>query len=226
MKGILTIRYVALALILAGFFLPWLDKGEETWARGTLSGLEFAIGQNALDGHSSIKDFLGGTARPELFAILFLGLLLTANNNPKHTLLVLFLSIYFIVFCSPSGTSSSGASSKIGRIITSYHLLDAGLSWRSASYNYWAFGKVLTVIGFVTLLATSFLKQYRDPFLDFKTTKFIMVASWVIIAHLILFHLIFGGDRAEVLWGIAMLMAALLGVLKCIFISIRFFRRS
>ena len=211
MKRIIIIRYISLVLIFAGFFLPWLDKGEETWARGTLSGIEFAIGQNALDGHSSIKDFLGGTARPELFAILFLGLLLTANNNPKHTLLVLFLSIYFIVFCSPSGT---------------YHLLDAGLYWRSTSYNYWAVGKVLTVIGFLTLLATSFLKQYRDPFLGFKTTKFIMVASWVIIAHLILFHLIFGRDRAEVLWGIAILMAALLGVLKCIFISVKFFKRS
>ena len=126
--------------------------------------------------------------------------------------MVLFLSVYVIVFCSPSGT---------------YHLLDAGLYWRSASYNYWAFGKVLTVIGFVTLLATSFLKQYRDPFLDFKTTKFIMVAFWVIIAHLILLHLInLGGDKAEVLWSTAMLMAALLGVLKCIFISIRAFRRS
>ena len=68
------IRYLFLVLIFIGFFLPWLDKGEENWARGTLSGIEFAIGQNALDGHSSIKDFLGGTARPELFAILFLGL--------------------------------------------------------------------------------------------------------------------------------------------------------
>jgi len=211
-KRIIIIRYISLVLIFAGFFLPWLDKGEETLARETLSGLEFAIGQNALDGHPSFKDFLGGTARPELFAILFLGLLLTANNNHKHTLLVLFLSVYVIVFCSPSGT---------------YHLLDAGLYWRSASYDYWAFGKVLTVIGFVTLLATSFLKQYRDPFLDFKTTKFIMVAFWVIIAHLILLHLInLGGDKAEVLWSTAILMAALLGVLKCIFISIRSFRRS
>ena len=102
MKRIIIIRYISLVLIFAGFFLPWLDKGEETLARETLSGLEFAIGQNALDGHPSFKDFLGGTARPELFAILFLGLLLTANNNPKHTLLVLFLSVYVIVFCCPS----------------------------------------------------------------------------------------------------------------------------
>jgi hypothetical protein len=207
-KRIITIRYAALALILAGFFLPWLDTGEARAARVILSGLELAVGQ---DGYPSIE------ASPELFAVLFLGLLVTVNNKPKHTLLVLFLSICLIVFCSPSGTD---------------HVLKAGLlnyhsgeeNWGSAKYNFWDFGKVSTVIGFITLLATSFLKQYRDPFLDFKSTKFIVVTSWVIIAHLILLSIFLGGGGRPLFT--AILMAAVVGALKLILIFIRFCRRS
>ena len=136
MDKIKIIRLICVAVIVVGFFLPWLDLGEmgemmsglaamtgEEFS-STFSGYQLAIGG---------KENPGGEGYPLLWGVPVFGLLVFLVNKKRILMIFSVLAIFTILIYGP--------------------MLKEGAPSGMTS---WAIGKILSILGCVVLLITGF----------------------------------------------------------------------
>ena len=133
------IRLVCGALIVGGFFLPWLDMGE---MGEMLSGFAAMAGgevSTAFSGYTLAAggaDMPGDGASPELYAIPLLGILVALVNSRVVLFLGSIVAIGVMILFAPVPMDSAMAG-------------DAGMTG-------WAFGKILSLLGLIAIMFTGF----------------------------------------------------------------------
>ena len=139
MDKIKIIRLICVAVIVVGFFLPWLDLGEmgemmsglaamtgEEFS-STFSGYQLAIGG---------KENPGGEGYPLLWGVPVFGLLVFLVNKKRILMIFSVLAIFTILIYGP--------------------MLKEGAQMMSSGMTSWAIGKILSISGFVVFLITAY----------------------------------------------------------------------
>ena len=128
------IRLVCGALIVGGFFLPWLDMGEMMSGFAAMTGGEVSTAFSGYTLATGGADMPGFEASAALYAIPLLGILVALLNNRALLFILPILAIGIMILFAPVPNSMGG---------------DAGMTG-------WAFGKILSLLGLIAIMFTGF----------------------------------------------------------------------
>jgi Na+/melibiose symporter-like transporter len=135
MEKIKMIRLVCGALIVGGFFLPWLDMGEMMSELAAIAGGEVSTAFNGYQLALGGEGVPGGKSGfPLLWAVPFLGMLVALINSRVILFILPILAIGIMILFAPVPSSTGG---------------DAGMTG-------WAFGKILSLLGLIAIIFTGF----------------------------------------------------------------------
>jgi hypothetical protein len=138
MEKIKIIRYVCGAVIVIGFFLPWMDMGEMGEMMSgfaAMAGGEFSSTFSALQLASGGEE-IPGDSYPLLWVVPVFGLLAAIAKGRKQLFLGSIAAIIIILIGGP--------------------ILQDGAQMMSSGMTTWAIGKILSIIGCAVLLITGF----------------------------------------------------------------------
>ena len=138
MDKIKTIRLICGAIIVVGFFLPWMDMGE---MGEMMSGFAAMAGGEMSSTLSGFKLASGGEGVPGesyhfLWPVPIFGLLAALAKGKKQLFLGSIAAIILILIGGP--------------------FLKEGAQMMSSGMTTWAIGKILSILGCVVLLITGF----------------------------------------------------------------------
>ena len=138
MEKIKLIRYVCGALVVIGFFLPWMDMGEMGEMMSgfaAMAGGEFSSTFSALQLASGGEE-IPGDNYPFLWVVPVFGLLAAIAKSRKQLFLGSIASIIIALIGGP--------------------FLQEGAKMMSSGMTTWGIGKILSIIGCVVLIITGF----------------------------------------------------------------------
>ena len=136
------IRLVCGALIVGGFFLPWLDMGEMMSELAAIAGGEVSTAFNGYQLALGGEGVPGGKSGfPLLWAVPFLGMLVALINSRVILFILPILAIGIMILFAPVPSSTGG---------------DAGMTG-------WAFGKILSLVGLIAIMFTGVSLYLFEP---------------------------------------------------------------